>query len=97
MDSNVDGTTKSVTLGSEKELHAASKIHHEIIRSKIELLRSRGVNLLLSSQPVSGLIMFLCLEADIAVIGGLEEDEVLRISTAAHTPVLTSSGVKKCA
>ena len=78
-----------------QQLQRASEAHLLALRGRLALLRSRGVTLVLSTRPAATpLLAFLCLEAGIALVAGLEEDEARGLAEAAGITMSASAGVR---
>ncbi|MEW5311109.1 MAG: hypothetical protein WDW38_002850 [Sanguina aurantia] len=81
----------SVLVSSPQEYRDVMARRETALREGLEVLRQRGVQLLLCSERVSELASFLCLDMGIALVHSLEASEVHELCTAAGIrPALSS-------
>lgn len=62
------------------------------MRSRLEVLAGLRVHLLVTTQPVSALLTFLCVEAGLALVAGVEEEEARGLCHAAGICISSSAG-----
>ncbi|GAX79380.1 hypothetical protein CEUSTIGMA_g6822.t1 [Chlamydomonas eustigma] len=86
-------SSASVEVKGREEVIAASHSRQRRVCESIEVLRSRGVTLLLSLQPVSPLVSSLCLQAGIAVVPGVEEEDAQALATASGADLCEYTGI----
>jgi hypothetical protein len=71
----------SVEVRSVEGILGVSRSLQGTVYERIEVLRTRGVILLLSLQPVSNLVSSLCIQAGIAVVPGVEEEDAYALTS----------------
>ena len=73
----------------------ASDAHLSAVRSRLAVLRDRAVGLVITTARAhqGGVLSFLCLEAGIALVSGLDLDEAREVCQAARIFMLSTSGV----
>ena len=82
----------AIEAASQEGLRAAAHAQQRLMRSRLEVLAGLRVHLLVSTQPVSALLTFLCIEAGLALVAGVEEEEARGLCHAAGICISSSAG-----